>query len=335
MNIVLVIGSGAGVMSSQRLLEVEGLKKFFPVGKGLFIKRHGLVQAVNEVSFFINKGETLGLVGESGSGKTTVGRCLLRLIEPTAGRIFLEEKEVTGLPPQQMREMRRHLQIIFQDPYGSLTPRMRLYSLLREPLQIHGTGVSGDQKDIVASMLEKVGLRPEHLTRFPHEFSGGQRQRIAIARAMMLNPKLIIADEPVSALDVSIQAQIINLMVRLQQELDLSYLFISHDLSVIKYVSDRIAVMYLGRVVELASREDLCRRPLHPYTEALLSAVPVNKPGMKGKRIFLEGEVPSPLNPPSGCNFHPRCKYVRKECSQEVPEYKDVGNSHYVACHLR
>ncbi|MGD8563358.1 MAG: dipeptide ABC transporter ATP-binding protein [Desulfarculaceae bacterium] len=321
--------------SSAQLLRVEGLKKFFPVGKGLLFKSEDFVQAVNQVSFSINKGETLGLVGESGSGKTTVGRCILRLIEPTAGQVFLEGTEVTGLPPARMREMRRHLQIIFQDPYGSLTPRMRLYSLLREPLRVHGLGQDASQKEMVSAMLEKVGLRPEHLSRFPHEFSGGQRQRIAIARALMLNPKLIIADEPVSALDVSIQAQIINLMVRLQRELDLSYLFISHDLGVIKYVSDRIAVMYLGRIVELADRNELCQRPLHPYTEALLSAVPVSRPGGKSKRVYLEGEVPSPLNPPSGCNFHPRCRYQRKECSQRAPAYKDVGNAHYVACHLR
>jgi oligopeptide/dipeptide ABC transporter ATP-binding protein len=322
-------------MTNIPILKVEHLKKYFPLRKGFLRDKGSRVHAVDDVSFAIGHGETLGLVGESGSGKTTVGRCILRLIEPTAGTVFLEGTEITSLPSDDMKHIRRHMQIIFQDPYGSLTPRMRLYPLLREPLDVHDIGLPPDRKQAVAEMLKKVGLRPEHMDRFPHEFSGGQRQRIAIARALMLNPKLIIADEPVSALDVSIQGQIINLMVRLQRELHVSYLFISHDLGVVKYISDRIAVMYLGKIVESADRYTLHTNPLHPYTEALFSAIPVTQPERKGKRIYLDGEVPSPINPPTGCVFHPRCQYRIKECEKEVPEYKSIGGGHYVACHLR
>lgn len=322
-------------MDNSTLLKVDHLKKYFPLGKGFLSRKRGHVYAVDDVSFHIREGETLGLVGESGSGKTTVGRCILRLIEPTAGRVVLEKTELTGLPRDVMRKMRRDIQIIFQDPYGSLTPRMRISSILKEPLDLHGIGTTSDKKEAVATMLDKVGLRPEQANRFPHEFSGGQRQRIAIARALMLNPKLIIADEPVSALDVSIQAQIINLMVKLQKEFKLSYLLISHDLSVVKYMSDRIAVMYLGKICELANRDELFSNPLHPYTEALLRSIPVARPRNQGKKIYLSGEVPSPIDPPRGCSFHPRCSYRMEECERVEPELKDVGEGHYVACNLR
>ena len=288
----------------------------FPLGQGFLTSKKGCVLAVDGVSFNIESGETLGLVGESGSGKTTVGRCILRLIEPTSGRVFFEDTELTSLHPQELKAMRRHMQIIFQDPYGSLTPRMRLSSILKEPLEVHSLGSEKQQKESIAAMLEKVGLRPEHMERFPHEFSGGQRQRIAIARALMLRPKLIVADEPVSALDVSIQAQILNLMVKLQREMGLSYLLISHDLGVIKYMSDRIAVMYLGKIVELANRDELYTNPQHPYTKALLSAIPQTKPGLRRERIQLNGEVPSPIRPPAGCHFHPRCPYRIESCDQ-------------------
>jgi len=315
------------------LLSVDHLKKSFPVAQGPLTASKGWVHAVDDVSFVINPGETLGLVGESGCGKTTVGRCVLRLIEPTAGQIRFEGNEIAGLSRTAMKSLRRHMQIIFQDPYGSLTPRMRLRTILTEPQEVHGVGKPSERMEAAASMLQKVGLHPEHLHRYPHEFSGGQRQRIAIARALMLNPKLIIADEPVSALDVSIQAQILNLMVRLQGEMGLSYLFISHDLSVVKYMSDRIGVMYLGRIVEIADRDKLYRNPLHPYTEALLSAIPEAKVQRKRKGISLGGEVPSPMNPPSGCHFHPRCSYRVPECERIRPELRDVGEGHSVACH--
>jgi oligopeptide transport system ATP-binding protein len=317
------------------LLKIENLKVHFPLRQGFLSSKKGWVRAVDGVSFIINPGETLGLVGESGSGKTTVGRCILRLIDPTSGCVFFEDTELASLNPKEMKEMRRHMQIIFQDPYGSLTPRMRLSSILKEPLEVHSLGSEKQQKELVAAMLEKVGLRPEHVERFPHEFSGGQRQRIAIARALMLHPKLIVADEPVSALDVSIQAQILNLMVKLQKEMGLSYLLISHDLGVIKYMSDRIAVMYLGKIVEVANRDELYIRPQHPYTEALLSAIPQVKPSLRRQRVQLSGEVPSPIRPPQGCYFHPRCLYRIEPCDQSTPVLQDIGNNHFVACHLR
>jgi oligopeptide/dipeptide ABC transporter ATP-binding protein len=321
-------------MADQFLLEVKNLEKRFSMEQGFLSKSKGELRAVDDVSFTIKQGETLGMVGESGCGKTTVGRCILRLIEPSSGSIRFEGLELTSLSASALKNVRRDLQIIFQDPFGSLTPRMRIQKLLSEPLVVHGINSDADLRTEVTNMLERVGLRPEHMNRYPHEFSGGQRQRIAIARALMLYPKLIIADEPVSALDVSIQAQIINLMVRLQKELNLSYLLISHDLGVVKYMSDRIAVMYLGRIVELADRDNLYSQPFHPYTKALLSAIPVARPYHKGNKVYLGGEVPSPISPPRGCSFHPRCPDRVKACDQIQPAIKKIEEGHYVACHL-
>ncbi len=317
------------------ILTVGLLKKYFPLDRGIFSRTKAVVRAVDGVSFELQKGETLGLVGESGSGKTTVGRCILRLIEPTAGDVLFDNMNVTGLPSSDLKKLRRQMQIIFQDPYGCLTPRLRIRTILKEPLEIHGIGTKADHTDRVATILRRVGLRPEHMNRFPHEFSGGQRQRIAIARTLMVDPELIIADEPVSALDVSIQAQIINLLVALQRELGLSYLLISHDLSVVHYMCDRIAVMYLGKIVEMTSRKNLYLNPLHPYTQALLSAIPEPNTGPKREKILLGGEVPSPINPPGGCSFHPRCNYKMEECTKVKPLLKGVGDGHWVSCHLR
>ena len=315
-------------------LQVDGLKKYFPLGKGILSsdKRH--VRAVDDVNFTMRQGETLGLVGESGSGKTTLGRCILRLIEPTEGEIIFDGFDVMGANNHSLKEMRRQMQIIFQDPYGSLTPRMRLRSLLKEPLKIHKLYHGQDIEDNIVEAMTRVGLQPDYMHRFPHELSGGQRQRVAIARALMLHPKLIIADEPVSALDVSIQAQILNLMVKLQNEMGLSYLFITHDLSVVKYMADRIAVMYLGRIVEISKREELFINPLHPYTRALLSAIPRvrKKNGVNESKIHLEGEIPSPINPPTGCHFHPRCPQRTEDCKVLKPKLREMGNEHMVAC---
>ena len=319
----------------QPLLTVGLLKKYFPLDRGMFSRTKAVVRAVDGVSFELQKGETLGLVGESGSGKTTVGRCILRLIKPTSGDVLFDNMNVTRLPASELKKLRRQMQIIFQDPYGCLTPRLRIRTILREPLEIHGIGTKADHTDRVVTILRRVGLRPEHMNRFPHEFSGGQRQRIAIARTLMVNPELIIADEPVSALDVSIQAQIINLLVALQRELGLSYLLISHDLSVVHYMCDRIAVMYLGKIVEMTTRSDLYLNPLHPYTQALLSAIPEPNTGPKREKILLGGEVPSPINPPAGCSFHPRCNYKMETCTKVEPLLKGVGDSHWVSCHLR
>jgi len=317
------------------LLTVGLLKKYFYLDRGIFSGTKTIVRAVDGVSFEIQKGETLGLVGESGSGKTTVGRCILRLIKPTAGDVLFDNINVTRLPSSGLKRLRRRMQIIFQDPYGCLTPRLRIGTILKEPLEIHALGTKAEQTDRVVTILRRVGLRPEHMNRFPHEFSGGQRQRIAIARTLMVNPELIIADEPVSALDVSIQAQIINLLVALQRELGLSYLLISHDLSVVHYMCDRIAVMYLGKIVEMTSRSELYLNPLHPYTQALLSAIPEPKTGPKREKILLGGEVPSPINPPQGCSFHPRCIYKMEVCTRVEPVLKGVGDAHRVSCHLR
>jgi oligopeptide transport system ATP-binding protein len=316
------------------LVEVHDLKKHFPVKKGLFSKVHGHVRAVDGLSFTIERRKTLGLVGESGCGKTTVGRTLLRLLEPTAGDVQFEGRSIFKLDKKQVRQMRRNVQIVFQDPFGSLNPRMTVGSIVGEPLAVHRIARRRERKDIVKDILDKVGLSSDVINRYPHEFSGGQRQRIGIARAIALKPKFVVCDEPVSALDVSIQAQIINLLEELQQDFGLSYLFIAHDLSVVQHVSDRVAVMYLGKIVEVGEAESIYENPQHPYTIALLSAVPVPDPKTKKKRIILPGDVPSPVNPPSGCRFHTRCKYAMDICKTKEPELTDRGNGHWAACFL-
>jgi oligopeptide transport system ATP-binding protein len=317
------------------LLEVTDLKMFFPLQKGLFSKTVGQVRAVDGVTFSLEAGETLGLVGESGCGKTTVSRSLLRLIEPTSGSVRFDGVDILKLDAKQLRKMRAKLQIVFQDPFSSLNPRMTIENIIAEPLRNHQKTTRHELKETVAFLMEKVGLLPEQARRYPHEFSGGQRQRIGIARALALNPKVIICDEPVSALDVSIQAQVINLLVRLQEELGLSYLFIAHDLSVVEHISNRVAVMYLGRIVEMTTDQELYRHPQHPYTQALLSAVPIPDPEIRREQILLKGDVPSSLMAPSGCPFHPRCHEVTRCCLDQEPIYKDIGNDHWVACHLR
>ncbi len=322
-------------MAETPLLDVKHLKKHFPIKGGVFSKTIGYVYAVDDINFTLEKGETLGLVGESGCGKSTTGRTILRLIEPTDGAIYFEGQDITSLDKGAMRALRREMQIIFQDPYASLNPRMTVGSIIGEPLEIHKIARGSEKEERVASLLQKVGLRAEDMRKYPHEFSGGQRQRIGIARALALNPKLIVCDEPVSALDVSIQAQVINLLEDLQAEFGLSYLFIAHNLNVVEHISDRVAVMYLGQIVELASDEELYKNPQHPYTEALLSAVPIPDPTVKKKRIILEGDVPSPINPPKGCHFHTRCMYKEKICEEVEPEFKDIGGGHWVACHFR
>lgn len=319
---------------TEPLLKVEGLKKYFPIKNGLFGKTTGQVKAVDDVSFYVNEGETLGIVGESGCGKSTTGRMLMRLLEPTEGTVTFNGQELTKLSPQEMRKARREIQMVFQDPYASLNPRHTVEKILMEPLIVHNIGDTKSRKKMVRDFLEIVGLSSYHAKRYPHQFSGGQRQRIGIARALMTNPKLIIADEPVSALDVSIQAQVLNLMQKLQQELKLTYIFIAHDLGVVRHISDRVGVMYLGKMVELASSENLYAKPLHPYTQALLSAVPVPDPGFTREEIILEGDIPSPSNPPSGCTFHTRCPFVMERCKQVVPQLEEIKPSHYVACHL-
>jgi peptide/nickel transport system ATP-binding protein len=328
------------------LLEVTGLKKYFPVRKGILKRVAAQVKAVDDVDLYIKRGETLGLVGESGCGKTTTGRTILRLTEPTSGTVsFRSQKlaeagesfkavDVVTAPPALLKALRRDIQIIFQDPYSSLDPRMTVASIVGEPLTVHGLAKGAEWKNKVESLMSAVGLNPEQANRYPHQFSGGQRQRIGIARALALDPELIIADEPVSALDVSIQAQVMNLLQDLQEKFGLTYLFIAHDLSIIKYISDRVAVMYLGKIVELAETEALFLDPKHPYTEALMSAVPVPDPDYQLKQILLEGDVPSPLNPPAGCYFHPRCQYSRDICQNETPPYHDIGGEHFVSCHF-
>ena len=321
---------------SEPLLKVENLTKAFPIRSGLLKRQTGAVQAVNGVNFHVDAGETLGLVGESGCGKSTTGRCVLRLIEPTSGDIIFEGKNVRALGGEALRALRRDIQIIFQDPYASLNPRMNVGAIIGEALIIHKLAKTNREfDDRVVSLLETVGLKADHRTRYPHEFSGGQRQRIGIARALAVEPKLIICDEPVSALDVSIQAQVINLLEDLQQKFGLAYLFVAHDLSVVEHISRRVAVMYLGRIVEMAESRALYASPKHPYTEALLSAVPIPDPKVKRQRIRLSGEVPSPANPPSGCHFHARCPIAQPRCSQEVPKLKQSADGHWVACHLR
>jgi oligopeptide/dipeptide ABC transporter ATP-binding protein len=320
--------------STKHLLEVKNLKKYFPIKGGIFSKTIGQVYAVDGVSFFLKEGESLGLVGESGCGKSTTARAILRLIEPTEGEILFEGKDICKVDDKEMRSFRRHMQIVFQDPYASLDPRKTVERIIGEPLDVFSIGTKKERKERVAYLLEKVGLYPEHAQRYPHEFSGGQRQRIGIARALALNPKLVIGDEPVSALDVSIQAQVINLLEDIQKEFNLSYIIIAHDLAVVEHICDRIAVMYLGRIVEIATDKDLYTSPTHPYTIALLSAIPMPDPGVSKKRIILEGDVPSPMHPPAGCHFHSRCPHKKEICVTTIPPLTDIGNNHFVACHL-
>ncbi len=318
----------------EALLTVDDLKVHFPIKKGLLSRTVGYVYAVDGVSLTLRKGEAIGLVGESGCGKTTTGMAILRLIEPTAGKVTFQGMKVFQMSKSQLRGLRKEMQIIFQDPYSSLNPRMTVNQILSDPMEIHGVYQGRERKDRIAYLLEKVGLSPEQGRRYPHEFSGGQRQRIGIARALTLNPQLIIGDEPVSALDVSIQAQIMNLLIDLQEEFQLSYIIIAHDLTVVEYICDRIAVMYLGKIVETAFYRDLYISPQHPYTQALLTAVPVPDPRAVKDRTILKGDVPSPINPPSGCYFHPRCAHRMEGCDQGEPALKDIGGDHYVACYL-
>ncbi len=326
--------------SNQRevLVRVRNLKKHFPIRRGVFRRQVGAIQAVNGISFDIYKGETLGLVGESGCGKSTAGRTILQLYEPTAGEVYWEKTNLTKANKETLRRSRRHMQMIFQDPYASLNPRMTVGNIVGEPLQIQNIGNAAQRKERVEELLRIVGLNPYFIKRYPHEFSGGQRQRIGIARALSTNPSFIVADEPISALDVSIQAQVVNLLDDLKKDMGLTYLFIAHDLSMVRYISDRVAVMYLGQIVELGERDDVYDHPLHPYTQALLSAIPVPDPDEEAKRqrIILEGDVPNPANPPEGCRFHTRCSYATDICREQDPEYRNLGatkQTHMVACH--
>lgn len=316
----------------ETLVEVNNLVKYFPVRSGLLQRVVNHVKAVDDVSFFVRQGETLGLVGESGCGKTTVGRTMLRLVEPTSGAVKFDGRDVFAMKPADLKAVRRDMQIIFQDPYASLDPRVPIGESVMEGLHIHRIGTPKERVDIMLETLKKVGLEDYHARRYPHEFSGGQRQRIGIARALALRPRFIICDEPVSALDVSIQSQVLNILKDLQREFGLTYLFIAHNLSVVEHVSDRVAVMYLGKMVELATREEMFRQPLHPYTLALMSAIPVPNPRLKRQRTILKGDVPSPLNPPKGCRFHPRCPVALEKCAQEEPQFKELLPDHWVAC---
>jgi oligopeptide transport system ATP-binding protein len=319
------------------IVRVENLTKHFPITRGILFQREvGSVQAVDGVSFSIMQGETLGLVGESGCGKSTTGRSILQLYRPTAGKVFYRDQELTSLKGEDLRRNRRNLQMIFQDPYASLNPRMTVQNIIAEPLEVHGIGNARERRGRVQELLRLVGLNPYFVNRYPHEFSGGQRQRIGVARALALQPEFIVCDEPISALDVSIQAQVVNLLEELQERFGLTYLFIAHDLSMVRHICDRTAVMYLGKVVELAPRDDLYNNPLHPYTQALLSAVPIPDPvkERRRKRIILEGDVPSPANPPKGCRFHTRCPLAVDVCKEEQPEWREAVEKHWVACHL-
>jgi oligopeptide transport system ATP-binding protein len=319
---------------TNKLLEVRNLRKHFPIQAGLLQRTVGHVKAVDDISFYVEKGETLGLVGESGCGKSTTGRLIVKLLDPTEGSIHFEGKDVSNLSQKEMKAFRRQIQMVFQDPYASLNPRKTVGTLLEEPYIIHNMHTAKERKEKVLELLEIVGLSPTYYDRYPHEFSGGQRQRIGIARALTLKPKLIVADEPVSALDVSIQSQVLNLMEDLQEEFNLTYIFIAHDLSVVKHISDRVGVMYLGKIAEIGSNEEIYRNPLHPYTQSLLSAVPIPNPKAKRERIILKGDVPSPSNPPKGCVFHTRCPKAMDHCRTEVPVLREYGQGHYVSCHL-
>ena len=328
-----------GVSRDNLLLEIKGLRKHFPIKGSFFSRISGTVKAVDGIDLTVHRGETLGLVGESGCGKTTTGRLIVRVIEPTEGEIWFHDRdtgrvELTALSRREMAPLRKNIQMVFQDPYGSLNPRMTLFRIVGEPLSSNQLAKGTELEERVAETLRVVGLRPEYMSRYPHAFSGGQRQRIGIARALVTNPQFIVADEPVSALDVSIQAQIVNLLQELQSRFDLTYLFIAHDLSVIRHVSDRVAVMYVGKLVEIASKRELFRNPRHPYTEALLSAVSRPDPQKKGQRVMLPGEIADPSNPPSGCCFHPRCRYAREVCRVEEPRLEEISPDHYVSCHL-
>ena len=327
------------------LLQVKGLKKYFPIQKGFFRRTVGYVKAVDDVSFFVREGETLGLVGESGCGKSTAGRSIIRLYEPTAGEVMFESKKLSPvaepklvnlleLTPEQVKTVRQEISMIFQDPVNSLNPRMSVSEIIAEPMMIHGQRMGPETEAVIVRLLERVGLRPDHLRRYPHEFSGGQRQRIGIARALSLNPRLVICDEPVSALDVSIQAQTLNLLQDLQQDFNLAYIFVAHDMSVVQHISDRVAVMYVGKIAEMAETDALFSKPLHPYTEALLSAVPKPDPLAASQRIVMQGDVADPSNPPPGCYFHPRCRYAQDVCKQKTPEFREVQPNHYAACHF-
>lgn len=319
-------------MTNDNLIEVKNLTKYFSAGESFFGKGKGVVKAVDDVSFTIRRGETFGLVGESGCGKTTTGRCILRLIEPTTGEVKFEGKDFLSVRAGELRPMRRDMQIIFQDPYSSLNPRMRVGQIIEEPLTIHQVGSKAERRDRVAELLKLVGLEASHAERYPHEFSGGQRQRIGIARALALNPKFIVCDEPVSALDVSVQAQIVNLLQDLQEQLHLTYLFISHGLSVVEHISTRVGIMYLGKLVEVATSEEIFRNPLHPYTRALLSAIPKPEPDEKRNRLRLTGDIPTPLNPPSGCRFRTRCPMAEPRCAETEQQLVEVSKDHFVAC---
>lgn len=319
---------------SENILEVKNLKKYFPIKAGVLQRVVANVKAVDDVSFNIKKGSTLGLVGESGCGKTTVGRTILRLHPATDGQVIFDNKNIFELKSNELRKLRPQMQLIFQDPYSSLSPRMPVGEIIGEAVKEHGIVSKSEYRDYIIKIMEECGLQKYHIDRYPHEFSGGQRQRICIARALALNPKIIVADEPVSALDVSIQAQIINLLTDLQRERDLTYLFISHDLSVVEHISTQVGVMYLGSLVEMSSKQNIFKNPMHPYTKALLSAVPIPDPTVKMNRIILEGDIPSPANPPTGCKFHTRCKEAMEICKTQAPVYKDYGDEHFVACHL-